>query len=176
MHKITVKIASPVYQRRKEPCMKNELQKITQEWMELERKTSKQRQVAETFYEEKLMSLVVAEFQKNNKNALKEKVDYLIISVGVAYEPLVLSIKYFQPRRILFLYTELTEDTLNKVVRHCSLEAAQYEKHRVHETTRSIFTGRSNRHISPGENRKNSTSTLPEEQKQCRQQRRWQQP
>ena len=76
--------------------MKNELQKITQEWMELERKTSKQRQVAETFYEEKLMSLVVAEFQKNNKNALKEKVDYLIISVGVAYEPLVLSIKYFQ--------------------------------------------------------------------------------
>lgn len=134
MHKITVKIASPVYQRGKEPCMKNELQKITQEWMELERKTSKQRQVAEMFYEEKLMSLVVAEFQKNNKNALKEKVDYLIISVGVAYEPLVLSIKYFQPRRILFLYTELTEDTLNKVVRHCSLEAAQYEKHRVHET------------------------------------------
>mgnify|MGYP002584523639 FL=1 len=134
MHKITVKNASPVYQRGKEPCMKNELQKITQEWMELERKTSKQRQVAETFYEEKLMSLVVAEFQKNNKNALKENVDYLIISVGVAYEPLVLSIKYFQPRRILFLYTELTEDTLNKVVRHCSLEAAQYEKHRVHET------------------------------------------
>ena len=71
--------------------MKSELKKITQEWMELERKTSKQRQVAELFYEEKLMALVVAEFIKSNKNALKEKVDYLIISVGVAYEPLILS-------------------------------------------------------------------------------------
>ena len=36
--------------------MKSELKKITQEWMELERKTSKQRQVAELFYEEKLMA------------------------------------------------------------------------------------------------------------------------
>ena len=43
--------------------MKSELKKITQEWMELERKTSKQRQVAELFYEEKLMALVVAEFK-----------------------------------------------------------------------------------------------------------------
>ena len=114
--------------------MKNELKKVTQEWMELERKTSKQRQVAELFYEEKLMSLVVAEFTKSNKNMLREKVDYLIISVGVSYEPLVLSIKLFAPKRILFLYTELTAETLNKVVKYCALEAVQYEKHQVHET------------------------------------------
>ena len=50
---------------RKEPRMKSELKKVTQEWMELERKTSKQRQVAELFYEENLMSLVVSEFTKN---------------------------------------------------------------------------------------------------------------
>lgn len=114
--------------------MKSELKKITQEWMELERKTSKQRQVAELFFEEKLMALVVAEFIKSNKNALKEKVDYLIISVGVAYEPLILSIKLFDPKKILFLYTELTAETLNKVVKYCGLEAVRYEKHQVHET------------------------------------------
>lgn len=39
--------------------MKNELKKMIQEWMELERKTTEQRKVAELFYEEKLMSLVV---------------------------------------------------------------------------------------------------------------------
>lgn len=49
----------------KEHRMKSELKKVTQEWMELERKTSKQRQVAELFYEENLMSLVVSEFTKN---------------------------------------------------------------------------------------------------------------
>ena len=78
---------------RREHRMKNELKKMTQEWMELERKTTKQRQIAELFYEEKLMSLVVSEFKKNNKNMLREKVEFLIISVGVSYEPLVLSIK-----------------------------------------------------------------------------------
>ena len=49
---------------RREHRMKNELKKMTQEWMELERKTTKQRQIAELFYEEKLMSLVVSEFKK----------------------------------------------------------------------------------------------------------------
>lgn len=114
--------------------MKNELKKMIQEWMELERKTTEQRKVAELFYEEKLMSLVVQEFVKNNKNILREKVDYLIISVGVSYEPLVLSIKLFAPKRILFLYTELTMETLNKVVKYCDLEAVRYEKRLVHET------------------------------------------
>ena len=114
--------------------MKNELKKMIQEWMELERKTTEQRQVAELFYEEKLMSLVVQEFVKNNKNILREIVDYLIISVGVSYEPLVLSIKLFAPKRILFLYTELTMETLNKVVKYCDLEAVRYEKRLVHET------------------------------------------
>ena len=119
---------------RREHRMKNELKKMTQEWMELERKTTKQRQIAELFYEEKLMSLVVSEFKKNNKNMLREKVEFLIISVGVSYEPLVLSIKMFAPKRILFLYTKLTAETLNKVVKYCELEAVQYEKHQVHET------------------------------------------
>ena len=114
---------------RREHRMKNELKKMTQEWMELERKTTKQRQIAELFYEEKLMSLVVSEFKKNNKNMLREKVEFLIISVGVSYEPLVLSIKMFAPKRILFLYTKITAETLNKVVKYCELEAVQYEKH-----------------------------------------------
>ena len=114
---------------RREHRMKNELKKMTQEWMELERKTTKQRQIAELFYEEKLMSLVVSEFKKNNKNMLREKVEFLIISVGVSNEPLVLSIKMFAPKRILFLYTKLTAETLNMVVKYCELEAVQYEKH-----------------------------------------------
>lgn len=95
--------------------MKNELKKVTEEWMRLERMTMQQRKEAEIFYDERLMNLIEKEFIKKNKSKLIEDVEYLIISVGTSYEPLVLSIKLFKPKRILFLYTEITESILNDV-------------------------------------------------------------
>ena len=82
----------------------NLLQK-TQEWMQLERKTLEQRQQAEEFYENNLMKLIEEDFIVRNKEKVMEKVDYLVLSVGTSYEPIVLNIQLFQPKRILFLYT-----------------------------------------------------------------------
>lgn len=114
--------------------MKNELKKVTEEWMQLERMTLEQRKNAELFYDEKLMKLIEKEFLKNNKEIRSQKADYLIISVGTSYEPLVLSIQFFNPKKILFLCTEVTEKVLDKIVKYCELESSRYQKRRVHET------------------------------------------
>ena len=114
--------------------MKNELQKVTEEWMQLERKTLQQRKDAELFYDEKLMRLIEKTFIRKNKEKVLEQVEYLIISVGTSYEPLVLSINLFRPRKILFLYTEITESVLNKIVSYCQLDITRFQKCKVHET------------------------------------------
>lgn len=114
--------------------MKKELKKMTQEWMQMERKTPDQRKLADEFYEKKLMLLIEEEFIKKNKKQIFEKAEYFIISVGTSCEPIELNIKLFSPKRILFLYTEQTEKSLNKIVQYCALEPDTYEKSRVSET------------------------------------------
>ncbi|RKI43681.1 hypothetical protein D7V96_02400 [bacterium D16-59] len=49
------------------------------------------------------MQLIVKEFVRNNKRKIFEEVEYLILSVGTSYEPLVLSISLFCPKKILFI-------------------------------------------------------------------------
>ena len=105
-----------------------------EKWKSLERKTVKQREKAENFYETKLMKLIEEEFIANNTGKVYEKVEYLIMSVGTSYEPLVLDIQLLQPRRILFLYTERTECILEKIVKYCQLDAMRYSKREVNET------------------------------------------
>ena len=110
------------------------LKKMTQEWMQLERKTIEQRKVAEDFCEKNLMNLIDKDYHVRNKKKLFEKVDFLIMTVGTSYEPLVLNINLLKPSRILFLYTERSEWTLEKVVNQCNLSVKSYEKRRVQET------------------------------------------
>lgn len=110
------------------------LRRKTEEWKQLERKTFEQRQVADAFYQENLMSLIEKDYQRRNKKKLFEKVDYLIMSVGTSYEPLVLNINLLQPSRILFLYTDISEKTLDRIVQYCGLEVTRYQKERVTET------------------------------------------
>ncbi len=114
--------------------MNQELITMTEKWKSLERKTVKQREKAENFYETKLMKLIEEEFIANNTGKVYEKVEYLIMSVGTSYEPLVLDIQLLQPRRILFLYTERTECILEKIVKYCQLDAMRYAKREVNET------------------------------------------
>ena len=101
--------------------MKKTLQKKTEEWMKLERRTLAQRQKADQYYEQEMMDDIVSEYVSNNKNKLIEKVTYLIMSVGTSYEPIVLNISLLQPERVLFLYTEQSEHILDKVVDFCQL-------------------------------------------------------
>lgn len=101
--------------------------------MGLERATFEQRAIAEQYYETELMQLIVKEFIQNNKGKLYEKVEYMILSVGTSYEPLVLNISLFQPEKILFLYTEKTETTIDKIVEFCALPSSAYQKVLVNE-------------------------------------------
>ena len=114
--------------------MNTNLKRMTQEWMQLERKTLKQRQEADSFYEKNLMKLIEQDYKKRNKGKLIGTTDYLIMSVGTSYEPLVLNISLMKPKRILFLYTDISEKTLAKIVEYCHLPADQYEKSRVDES------------------------------------------
>lgn len=84
--------------------MNQELITMTEKWKSLERKTVKQREKAESFYETKLMKLIEKEFIANNTGKVYEKVEYLIMSVGTSYEPLMLDIQLLQLRRFLFLF------------------------------------------------------------------------
>ena len=114
--------------------MNNKLNEVTKKWMSLERKTLEQRKIAEEFYEQNLMELIVEDYIERNNDQVFEEVKYLVVSVGMSYEPIVLNIKLFNPKRILFLHTEKTEKTLDKIISFCSLQAVDYEKKLVSET------------------------------------------
>lgn len=109
------------------------LNELAEYWKQLERKTVEQRRKADKYYENILMEPIIQEFVENNREQA-EPVECLILSVGTSYEPLVLNIKLLNPHRILFLYTEKSEQYLDKVVGYCGLNAARYEKSLVHET------------------------------------------
>lgn len=114
--------------------MNNKLNEATKKCMSLERKTLEQRKIAEEFYEQNLMELIVEDYIERNNDQVFEEVKYLVVSVGMSYEPIILNIKLFNPGRILFLHTDKTEKILDKIISFCGLQAVDYEKKAVSET------------------------------------------
>lgn len=114
--------------------MNDNLLKVTKKWMELERKTLQQRKEAEAFYEKYLIKLIEEDFIERNHKMVYEDVEYFVVSVGTSFEPIVLNLKLFNPKKVLFLCTEKTEETLGRIVSYCNLEPKMYEKRRVRET------------------------------------------
>lgn len=114
--------------------MNKTLAEKTEKWMALERKTLEQRQKADMYYEQEMMSYIVSEYIANNKAKVDEQVRYLIMSVGTSYEPLVLNISLLQPEKVLFLYTDVSEEILDKVTEFCALKVSQVQKRKVVET------------------------------------------
>ena len=109
------------------------LKELTAEWMQLERKTLEQRKDAARFYDEHLMKPIEDEFVRNNQDMVFEDVEYMVISVGTSYEPIVLDIQLLKPAKILFLYTETSQDTMAKVIGYCGLSPNRYDKSLVSE-------------------------------------------
>lgn len=102
------------------------LKELAEVWMAMERKTLDQRKKAEQYYEEHLMPPIIENYKERNADQVFGQVDYLILSVGTSYEPLILNISLLHPKRILFLYTEETERILDKIVKFLNLEAMDY--------------------------------------------------
>lgn len=114
--------------------MNKKLEEKTNEWMNLPRTTQEERVAADDFYERELIKLIIKEFVKNNKEKKVEDVEYMIFSVGTSYEPLVLTLSLLKPKKILFLYTEKTENIIEKIVNICKLGSSRYSKSIVNET------------------------------------------
>lgn len=110
------------------------LKELTEAWMAMERKTFAQREKAEAYYEKYLMQPIIENYRERNGDMVFEKVDYLILSVGTSFEPLVLNISLLHPEKILFLYTEGTEYVLNKIVSYLKLDVSAYQKYMVEAT------------------------------------------
>ena len=68
----------------------NDLKELTAQWMQLERKTMEQRKNAAKFYDDYLMKPIEEEFIRNNQDMVFEEVEYMVVSVGTSYEPIVL--------------------------------------------------------------------------------------
>lgn len=113
---------------------KKDLRELTEKWMSMERKTFSQREKAERYYEKNLMQPIIENYIERNADMVFEEVDYLMLSVGTSYEPLVLNISLLKPKRILFLYTEETETILNKIVDYLKLKVTDYDKSLVDST------------------------------------------
>ena len=113
--------------------MNSELKKNTEKWKGLERKTLEQRRVADEFYDKNLMKLIEEDFVERNEDMIFEKIEYMIISVGTSYEPIVLSLSLLNPEKVLFLYTEKSEIILSKIIAYKELSPDKYEKSLVNE-------------------------------------------
>jgi CRISPR-associated protein (TIGR02710 family) len=116
--------------------MNEQLSQKTQIWENMKRETEQQREEVEEYYENELMDLIVEEFIKNNKEKVTETVDYMILSVGASFEPLVLNLSLFRPKKILFLYTDFSEKlkVIDKIVDFCRLNISDFQKEKVNET------------------------------------------
>lgn len=60
------------------------------------------RQIADEFYERNLMKLIEEDFIDRNKAKVFKKVEYLVVSVGTSYEPIVLYIRLLRPKKFYF--------------------------------------------------------------------------
>ena len=79
---------------------KKNLRELTEKWMSMERKTFLQREKAERYYEKNLMQPIIENYIERNADMVFEEVDYLILSVGTSYEPLVLNISCIFQKRL----------------------------------------------------------------------------
>ncbi|MGF7399151.1 TIGR02710 family CRISPR-associated CARF protein [Thermoanaerobacterium thermosaccharolyticum] len=81
---------------------------------------------AEEYYYDEIFPLVVNKFHLSINNEFYGKYENLILSLGMSFEPLVLTIKALKPKRVLFLYTEDSLKNLDEVIKWTNLLPSQY--------------------------------------------------
>jgi len=111
------------------------------EWREFLKMDSNE---AVKYYNENVFPDVIkkcAENTANNGNAADIlKPDYMILTVGTSFEPLVLSISTIQPQKeILFLYTDESRKFMAKVIDFLELSAEHYKTEEVERASTVII-------------------------------------
>ncbi|QSZ27582.1 TIGR02710 family CRISPR-associated protein [Aceticella autotrophica] len=98
----------------------DELEKKKEEWK------VKQAKDAEDYYYKEIFPLVKKNFELCTCSTYQNKYENLIISLGLSFEPLVLTITALKPEKILFLHTRDSNKNLDKVIELTGLSPSQY--------------------------------------------------
>jgi len=106
----------------------NELEKklndLSHYWQNMDRSDEAKRIVAEEFYKNELMPVLIDYFLEKNK--IEVKCDVLILPLGNSYEPLVFSILALKPEKVLILCTKESQKHLDNVIEFTKLKPSQY--------------------------------------------------
>jgi CRISPR-associated protein (TIGR02710 family) len=111
--------------------MKDDLNKLTENWIKLGRSSKSEREYAEDYYDKEIMPSLINQFVEKEKSKILEKSNVMIVSVGTSYQPIVLSISTVKPNKVLFLYTDESEKEIDKIINLTDLSPSSYEKNLV---------------------------------------------
>lgn len=92
------------------------------------------KKTAQQVYENELFPLIKKRFVEQASEVLSgKKYSYLVLTTGKTPEPLILSINAFRPKKVYFIYTEGSEETMIKVIDACNLHVSKVEKKQVRQ-------------------------------------------
>lgn len=100
-------------------------------WKNMDRSDEEHRKKAEDYYKKELMPVITEHFIQENK--IEDECEALVLTLGMSYEPLVLSILAFMPKKVLILYTDKSYRLLDDVIGFTGLKASQYSTSKVDE-------------------------------------------
>lgn len=110
---------------------KAKFRELVEKWKNMDRTTEKAQKAAEGFYNNDIFPLVKEAFKKNPGNRPKKQYEGLILTVGRTPEPLILSILAIEPKKVGFLYTQDTEDVLDRIYNETGLKINQISSHEI---------------------------------------------
>ena len=97
----------------KDLILQTQFKERVEKWKQMDRSTDTNRKKASDFYDQEIFPAVIESFIKNQK---PEKVyDGLILTVGLSPQPLILSIKAINPKRIALLHTSEAKGFIERI-------------------------------------------------------------
>lgn len=96
-------------------------------WHDWPRSSEEERNKAEDYYCREIMPLLIDVFVAKERPKVKKQYDGMILSLGMSFEPLVLSVMVVKPKKVCFLCTEDSRKYLDPVIHYTNLLPSQYE-------------------------------------------------
>jgi CRISPR-associated protein (TIGR02710 family) len=119
--------------------LEQRLAELSTEWIAM----IKQKQIrieTDKYYTDKVFPLVKEVFKNNEQKKIRnEQVYGLILTLGTSPEPLILSISTINPQKILFLFTDNTENLIDTIVEQTGITNSQWSKRKVTTTNLPVL-------------------------------------
>ncbi|MYA98182.1 TIGR02710 family CRISPR-associated protein [Candidatus Poribacteria bacterium] len=132
----------------KDKTLETKLNELFSEWQQMDRNSPDASKAALTFYDEQIFPLVKEVFLGKPTNRPDKEYDVLILTVGFSPEPLILSIRAIEHKRVALLYTKETakflpriQDETNLPLNHLAMrEIDGSSTVEVYETIMELYT------------------------------------